>query len=342
MDALKPEMPIECIAIVGAGALGCYLASRFVDSGIDAKLIEVDAKRLRVIASDGLVILDHRGRRATRVSIMTAAEMATPVDLIILATKAMHTAAAIASVAHLISSGTAVLTLQNGLGNAETIARLVASERVLIGVTDVAADLESANTVHSGGQGRFWVGALASNPSLVERVSSLLQRAMFEVDLAEDVLVILWEKLAFNAALNTICTVTLMPAAICSSAPGRRLAAAIANEVADIGIACGVPVNKARIASKIDAALAVNPLHKPSMLQDRLAGRSTEIDAISGAIVAVARERGLHAPLNSATADLVRAIEAMRDGPLSVVDRLPNDESYPASTPQRTARLGSI
>ena len=305
------QEPFKCVAIVGAGALGCYFASRFVDAGIDTTLIEIDGKRLSVIASEGLFIKDHRGLRATRVSIATAGEMATPVDLIILTTKAMHTAGAIASVAHLISVRTAVMTLQNGLGNAEAIARLVASERVLIAVTDVAADLENANTVHSGGKGSLWIGALVSNPPLVERAGRLFRRAMFEVDLTDDVHVILWEKLAFNAAFNTICAVTLMPAAIVSSAPGRRLAVAIANEVADIAVACGVRVDKTRIVSKIDTALAVNPLHKPSMLQDRLACRRTEIEAISGAVVSVAQAHGLDAPLNSAMADLVRAIEAM-------------------------------
>lgn len=309
------QEPFECVAIVGAGALGCYFASRFVDAGIDTRLIEIDSQRLSVIASEGLFIKDHRGQRATRVSITTAAQMSTPVDLIILTTKAMHSAEAIASVAHLISVRTAVLTLQNGLGNAEAIAQFVASEHVLIAVTDIAADLENANTVHSAGKGSLWIGALVSNPPLVEQTGRLFRRAMFEVALTDDVQVILWEKLAFNAAFNTICAVTLMPAAIIRSAPGRRLAVEIANEVADIAGACGVRVDKTRIVSKIDTALAVNPFHKPSMLQDRLACRRSEIEAISGAVVSIAEAHRLDAPLNRAMADLVRAIEAMNESP---------------------------
>jgi 2-dehydropantoate 2-reductase len=305
------QEPFKRVAIVGAGALGCYFASRLVDVGIDTTLIEIDRKRLSVIASEGLVIKDHRGQRAVRVPISTAGELPTTADLIILTTKTIHTAEAIASVAHLISVETAVLTLQNGLGNAEAIARFVATERVLIAVTDIAADLENANTIHSGGKGGLWLGAWVENPSLAERTAHLFRRAVFEVNLTDEVHVILWEKLAFNAAFNTICAVTLMPASIVGSAPGRRLALAIANEVADIAVACGVRVDKTRIVSKIDTALAVNPLHKPSMLQDRLACRGTEIEAISGAVTSVAQAHGLDAPLNNAMADLVRAIEAM-------------------------------
>ena len=103
------------IVIVGAGAMGCFLAARLAAGGLDVTVVDVDQARLDVIGREGITLHDDSGTTTTRVRACLAADVAGPVDLVLLMTKGMFSAAAIRSVAHLAAHNPTVLTLQNGL-----------------------------------------------------------------------------------------------------------------------------------------------------------------------------------------------------------------------------------
>ena len=94
-----------------------------------------------------------------------------------------------------------------------------------------------------------------------------------------------------------------------ADSPGRRIAYAIASETAATAAAKGVRVDAQAIRDKIDYALAHHRGHKASMLQDRLAGRKTEIETINGAVVRAAESLGVATPVTSVLADLIRTID---------------------------------
>jgi 2-dehydropantoate 2-reductase len=146
------------IAVVGTGAMGSYFGGRLAEHGAPVVLIDVNSERLAAVARDGLRIADHAGDRRVALRTARAAELSAPVDLVIVFTKGMDTGAAIASVRHLIGAATWALSLQNGLGNAETIGTVVPADRIAIGVTDIPADLEGPAHVRSPGRGttRLW------------------------------------------------------------------------------------------------------------------------------------------------------------------------------------------
>ena len=121
----------------------------------------------------------------------------------------------------------------------------------------------------------------------------------------------IWEKVAFNAALNTLCAATNCTVdQLGNHHDGPRLALAIAAEVAAVARAKGIAVDGERIARNVEHAIHAHRGHRPSMLQDVLAGRRTEIDAISGKVVAAAREAGVAVPHAETLLALVRLIDA--------------------------------
>lgn len=299
------------ITIVGAGAMGCLFGARLAEAGTEVTLIGRDPARMALLAQQGVMLSDDAGERRVAAKAMLAEQAREPADLVLFFTKGMDTASAARSVAHLAENGALALTLQNGLGNAEQIAEVFAPERVLMGVTDVPADLDPPNRVSSDGSGKIVLGGFtALAQPHVAAVGALLDRAGWETVLDADAQVAVWEKAGFNAAMNAMATILGVPVRGMDNAPCRRIAAAVLDETCAAARARGLEIDQARIMSRVEFGLAHHREHKPSMLQDRIAGRATEIETINGAIVRLAREAGVATPVTQALADLVRAGEA--------------------------------
>ncbi|PRF44571.1 2-dehydropantoate 2-reductase [Burkholderia multivorans] len=305
------------IAILGAGAMGSLFGGLLAESGEDVTLIDVNDAHLDAIRRDGLRIDDDRGER--RITTLQAlrpeaanASADTPFDLLIVFTKSLHTRVALDGVRALLTPHTHVLTLQNGLGNVETLNAFVPLERILVGVTTWPADLAGPAHVLSHGTGtiRMMTADGAAGP-FAAAVADALSRAGLACTLDADVWAAIWEKVAFNAALNTLCAVTRCTVdQLGEHHDGPRLAQAIVAETAAVARAKGIAVDAARIARNVEHAIREHRGHRPSMLQDVLAGRRTEIDAISGKVVAAAREVGLAVPHTETMLSLVRVIDA--------------------------------
>ncbi len=302
---------MQRVLVIGAGAMGCLFAARLAESGADVLLIDIDTERLALIAKHGITLTDDRGTRPVSLRTGTAREANGPFDLVLLFTKGMHSAAAIDSVAHLAAEGGPyVLTLQNGLGNPEAILERFPAARVLKGIAALPADLHDATHVSSHGSGHLELGPVMPQGTATAReAAALLARAGFDARASADVDVAIWEKVAFNAALNALGAVTLLPNAGLDNDPGRRIAAAIVGEVVATAHACGVPVERARIDQAVDFALTHHGAHQASMLQDRLAGRASEIESIQGAVCARAAAMGVPTPVTATMSDLIRLIE---------------------------------
>ncbi|HEX8446731.1 MAG TPA: 2-dehydropantoate 2-reductase [Sphingomonas sp.] len=306
-------MRINRVVIVGAGAMGSFFAARLSEAGADVALVDVDDARLAALARDGVTVDDALGTRTVPVAATRAGGLSGPADLIILFTKGAHTAAAAASVAHLIGPDSYALTLQNGIGNADAIADVVPPDRILVGVTDIPCDLTGPTSVASHGQGRILLGGHRDQDGAApDAVVALLRGAGLDAAHDPAVQVAIWEKIAFNAAMNALCTVMGSTVGDLDTPAGRRLIAAVTSEVVAVAGATGLSVDADRIAGKIDHALAHHVGHKPSMLQDRIAGRPTEIETINGAVVRIAAAHDVAVPVNRTLADLVRTIEAAR------------------------------
>lgn len=298
------------VAIVGVGAMGCLFAARLAERGVRITVVDVDRERLSIIARDGITLTDDNGSRTVAVRAALAAEVAEPVDLVLLFTKGTHSAGAIRSVSHLAASKPIALTLQNGIGNADLLAGTFGADQVLLGTAHVPADLTGPASVLTHGFGTLELGGFTTAAhAFAPMVAALLQSAAFNTHVANDINATVWSKVAFNAALNAVGMICQVPNAGVNNEPGRRLATKVVNETASVAAACSIQIDRDRIVATIDAALREHAFHKASMLQDRERGRPTEIEMINGAIAREGARLGVPTPVCDTLTDLVRMIE---------------------------------
>jgi len=301
------------IAILGAGAMGSLFGGLLAEAGHRVTLLDVDDAHLNAINETGLRLTTDAGERtvANLEALRPEAAMQ-PADLLILFTKTLHTQAALGAARAVLGSHTAVLSLQNGLGNAERLGQFADPARVMIGVTTWPADKNGPGRVSSHGAGtiRLMSADGAATPMLSRTVEAL-NDAGLACTADADVWAAIWEKVAFNAALNSLCAVTgCTVGELTNVADGESLALKIVAEVAAVARAHGVAVDEAHVSENVRYALAHHRAHRPSMLQDVLAGRRTEIEAINGAVVEAARFKAIAVPHTQTLLQLVRLVDA--------------------------------
>jgi len=303
------------IVILGAGAMGCLFGGRLAEAGHQVVLVDVWPAHLDAINSHGLMLETVEGDRRIAIPACRAEEVTEPPELLVLFTKSIHTPRALESARHLLGEETWVLTLQNGLGNLEAVEAFVPRRRIVVGTTTWPSDLLGPGRVRSLGDGstRILAADAQVTPDLA-RISQTLDRAGLRCAISPEVFAAIWEKLAFNAALNTLTAVTGLPVGgVGGTVDGRALARAIVREVVTVANRKGVGASEATVLATVDEAFRDHEEHLPSMLQDLRAGRKTEIEAISGAVVREAASLGLAVPVTQSLYRLVRIIEQGRE-----------------------------
>jgi 2-dehydropantoate 2-reductase len=301
------------ITIVGAGAMGSLFGGLLAENGQAVALIDVNEAHLKAIRDQGLLLHTDAGPRHIRnLSACGPNESRAMPDLLMVFTKTLHTTQALLGVRHLIGDRTHVLSLQNGLGNVEKITEFVPIERVLVGVTTWPADLFGPGEVHSHGQGGVrLMSADGHEDPLIAAVVAAFSEAGLMARQDDAVWAAIWEKVAFNAALNCICAVSgCTVGQVGAQLESRSLAHEVVSEVLAVATAHGVAVTESAVHATVDHALDHHKDHKPSMLQDLLAGRPTEIDAICGAPLRAGVALGVATPLIQALHALVRLHES--------------------------------
>lgn len=301
------------IAIAGSGAMGCRFGAALAEAGHEVLLFDGWAEHVAAINDFGLRVTDERGTRAipVRAALFPAPE--DPADLVIVFTKATMTASVAASCTGAIGPSTLVLTLQNGLGNIEALLPYVPRERLLAGTTTLGTELVGPGHIRALGTGETVLGALTPGSAYPERIVGLLASSTISARVEDDVLAVIWAKVAFNCVMNALAAIASIPVSALALCPEfDSLAGAILDEVAAVAAAEGVRVD-------VDAALALmkaqfdpaaSGSHLASTLQDLLAGRPTEIAHLNGAVASRASAHGLAAPANALLTQLVKLLEA--------------------------------
>jgi 2-dehydropantoate 2-reductase len=233
------------------------------------------------------------------------------VDLVVISVKAAHVAAAAASARGLVGADTFVLTIQNGLGSADTVAEHLGGERLLVGVAQgFGASLPEAGHAYHNDMKAIRMGAYAALDYVeVERIATLWRAAGFDAEAVADIVVMQWEKLICNAAYSAPCALTGMTiGAAMNDAEVGPITRAAATEAWSVAKACGVALKVTDPVSHVRDFAARMPAAKPSVLLDIEAGKISEVDAINGAVVREAVKAGVTAPVNQTLTRLVKAL----------------------------------
>ena len=307
------------LAVLGPGALGCLLAALFREAGVEVSLVDYRPDRVARLRLRGIQVQSLDGvQRVIEVPIGLAPEVG-PCDLTVVTVKAYQTESAARVLPELMSQGGVALTLQNGLGNLEAIARRVGTRRLLAGVGLLGATRRDEGRIIYAGRGVIYIGAPAGSqvsPIEVAAVADLFRAAGLECQPREDIEAALWEKLVINVGINPLTALLRVPnGALLQLPEAWEVAAAAAAEAQAVAQASGYNLSGAP-AARLRQVCANTATNRSSMLQDILAGRPTEIEALNAQVAARGRALGLPTPVNDLLTLLLRA--AAQSAPFAV------------------------
>ncbi|SDK99493.1 ketopantoate reductase family protein [Natronorubrum texcoconense] len=296
------------IVVFGAGSLGSLVGGVLArESRHDVTLVGRDP-HVRAVRETGLELVGEL--EATTTPHATTDGRNRSADLAIVTVKSFDTAAA----AETLGTGSydTVLSLQNGMGNEETLATELESS-VLAGTISYGALLREPGVIECTGIGDVVLGAREGGRSeRAERIGDLFSAAGLETTVADDMPRRLWEKLAVNAGINAVTALTRTENGAVLERETNDLSRAAARETARVARADDVELSNRVAIDAMESVAGDTAANTSSMHQDILAERRTEIDAINGFVVDRGSELGLETPTNRLLTALIRTWERGR------------------------------
>lgn len=299
------------VCVVGAGAIGSLYGAH-LSRVAEVVVLARREEHARALREQGLRVVG-RHEFVARLEATSDPAQLPNADLCIVATKAMHVEqAGCALEGRLV--GATVMTVPNGLG-AEEVIRRHGDWPLISAVTFMSGNRHGDAEVEYILDTETWLGPYGGTPrETVDRVAALLVRSGLKARAFDDLRPAQWSKLIFNATVNAVAALTGLPhdrhfANRDGVAALGHLVYALVEEGKQVADAVGVPLYEDPWEMNV-LATQRGSAHVPSMLEDIQAGRPTEIDAITGALVREASRTGVEAPLHAALYALVRAKEA--------------------------------
>ena len=294
------------ILIVGTGALATLFAARLTQAGCRVSMLGTWKDGLGSLGKNGARLLDANGNEHQfNVRVTNSPRECIGIRHALVLVKAWQTERVARQLAECLAEDGVAVTLQNGLGNRETLAQSLGPGRVALGTTTTGATLLGPGLARAGGEGIISIERhLALGP-----VEEALRAAKFNLHIVEDAQSLIWGKLVINAAINPLTALLRVPNGQLLERPSaRRMMSCLAHETAQVASAekINLPFTDP-IAAAEDVARKTGANHS-SMFQDVLRGAPTEIDAICGAVVKAAQKHHIHTPANWACWNLVKAL----------------------------------
>lgn len=293
--------------------MGLLFGARLAQSGNEVYMIGSTASTIDKLNREG-IWLEYAGKESrVKVSAALAENMTEKVELAILFTKTACSKAALDVCASYVGEDSWLMTLQNGLGNVELMENYVPRERLIVGVTNYGSDLIEPGHVISSGVGYLKMCcADGKTHPIAEKINALLVSAGFASQLTGDAMTAIWEKLAFNAALNATAAVCRVPCGgMGKRSESAQLCYLLAEETCRVAGALGIPTDCEAVKETIRKTIyEQHQDHYPSMAQDVMKKRRTEVEFINGAIWRKAQEIGVPAPYNETMVRLLLTLEA--------------------------------
>ncbi len=299
------------IAVVGAGAIGCLFGGRLHWTGQTVLLIHHRKSEAASIEKNGVRIQQPSGK-VVRVHIQTRTRLSRcdKPDLVLVTVKAYDSKAVASLLKNSGVRNVPVLSLQNGLGNVEELARQLGSDSIIAGTTTEGAMTIGPGEVIHTGHGMTWVGEM--NGRLSDRclaIKRTFRKAGFSTIISDNIKGVLWAKAIVNSSINPISAITRVKNGDVTKIPElREIASKVIDEGTAVAHANGIPLipNPKSLLAK---TLALTRRNKSSMLQDIEARRKTEIRQLNGSISRLGSLAGVRTPFNDLLTKLVLALE---------------------------------
>lgn len=302
------------IAVVGgAGAMGGVWASRLSAAGYDVTIVDVAAEALVAINRIGLTIETVEGPTVYQIPATSDPGKLGMCDAVIFFAKAHHTQSAAELIRPVVGPETTVVTLQNGWGNADTLAGLFDPNRLVMGVTYLGATVTAPGHIaFTLTQGVTYLGPYLPEALLdrAQAVGDAMNAGGIVTTVTSDVLTEIWKKLILNSAGLPVSALSrLTSGALGTNEAALLICDALAVEAVAVARAKGLMIDADERIATLRGLLARAGSGKASMLQDVEAKRKTEIKVINGAIVREADALGIPVPLHRTMLTLVQTLE---------------------------------
>lgn len=303
------------IAVIGAGAMGCYFGSLFSKNN-EVVFIDAFDKQINDINENGVTIKDYDGEilNFKNVKAYKSGSYKENVDLVIVLVKSTSTNEALEANKFLFTDTTIVLTMQNGAGNDRKIAKFAKPENIIIGTTTHnCTNLGNATTSHNG-PGYTTIGSNYNNIELLNKIENLFIDINSEILVSNDIQRVIWTKLFVNLSINTFTALIQTPIGyMVKNESAWNFAKRLIYEAVEVAEADGTYFDRREALEMVRNVCIDAGNGFSSMYQDRKRKVKMEIDAINGAIVEQAKIYGVPTPYNSLIVDLIHAVEGAYD-----------------------------
>jgi len=301
------------VAVVGAGAIGLYYGAKLAHAGGDVHFLMRGA--LDEIRRDGITVRgEGENFTVAKANCSNSTADIGPCDLVLIAVKTTSNNDIVELIPPLLHEGTMLMTLQNGLGNEEFLARHFGKERLLAGLCFICLNRISRNVVERFDYGHIVIAEYARPPQARTReIAEMFGQSAIKCSVAEDLTLERWRKLVWNIPFNGLSILAggLDTAAILADENLRSSTLALMREVIGAANKCGHPLPETTAPEQIRRTEEMNA-YKPSTLVDFEAGKPLEIDAIWGEPLRRAMAAGAKVPQLKIVHALLNSIDQVR------------------------------
>jgi 2-dehydropantoate 2-reductase len=294
------------ILIVGTGALATLFAARLAQAGHPITMLGTWKAGLDALNTHGARLIDANGNEHQfKVRAIDNPQDCSEITHALILVKAWQTERVASQLKEYLGRDGLAVTLQNGLGNRETLAQSLGLSRVALGTTTTGATLLGPGLAKAGGEG---IISIERHPALGP-IEDALKSARFNLNIVEDAKSLIWGKLVINTAINPLTALLRVPNGQLLERPAaREMLKALARETAQVANAERIDLPFPDPAAAAEEVALKTASNHSSMLQDVMRGAPTEIDAICGAVVNIGQSHKIDTPANWACWKLVKAI----------------------------------
>ena len=305
------------IAILGAGAMGSLVGAFLIRGGADVILVDPYEAHMDTIRTTGLTMHINEETICQQIPTCYHADQAGPVDVVICLVKSFFTEKALLEAKALFKPSTLILTLQNGLGNADTISHLFSPDRILQGVMKITSQLNAPGELTSHilpEMTAIHIGTMNGNTDAIVAAQSLAVywcKGGLKAEYHDNINDFIWGKAVNNIAINSACAITRLNIGSFLSEPkGWFITEQCIREVIAVANAKGIKLNFNTVTESIQKnTIPKFGSHYPSTAQDVMNKKTTEIETLNGAIVKYGKRLGIPTPYNECVAAFIQVIQ---------------------------------
>jgi len=288
---------------MGAGAVGCYYGAMLGRAGLEVTLI-ARPQHVEAVRSAGLRLQTSSSDEFIKLKASTEAEAVRGAQLVLFSVKSTDTEAAGEAMAPHLARDAAIVTLQNGVDNAERLAATLGRE-VIPAVVYVAVEMAGAGHVRHHGRGELVIGRARASQAIVAAFAG----AGVKVEISDNVMGALWAKLIVNSAYNALSAITQLPyGRLVQNAGVPAIMDDVVDECLAVAKAAGVHV-PGDMHDAVRRIAQTMPGQYSSTAQDLARKKKTEIEHLNGFVVRKGEALGVRTPVNGVLLALVRTLE---------------------------------